>query len=75
MCKNQSGYVYELSSKDFMEWANVSKPTYIGAFQELVEKGFLHRKSDGSNVYEFYDLPHETDDRTTVENKNDSFHW
>ena len=74
MAKNQNGYEYELSSKDFMEWARVSKPTYLEAFNELVEKGYL-KADEGSNLYEFYDLPKIEDEKTKIKNNFELLNW
>lgn len=68
--KNQPGYEWELSGKAFEEWGHVSGNTYSSAFAELVEKGYLVRKNEGSNVYYFYDnLERAEEEKKNLEEK------
>ena len=64
-----------LSSKDFCSWAGVSKPTYIEAFKDLEEKGFLVRRSEESNRYTFYDRPIKNELDEVIIEKPENHKW
>lgn len=55
LAKNQDKYSFGLSSKDFTEWAGVSRPAYLDAFKDLEEKEYLIPNIEGSTSYTFYD--------------------
>lgn len=58
---------FALSCKDFCRWAGVSKNTYETAVKELIERSYLVRKEEGSNVYIFYEMP-QNDEVIMIEN-------
>jgi hypothetical protein len=53
--KNQNGYGFALSSKDFCEWANCSRATYNRAMETLKELKFLVPKEGKVGEWEFRD--------------------
>ena len=58
MAKNQNNYVFALSCIDVCRICNMSKPTYLDCFKELVKCGYLVETSN--NHYDFYEkLPEE----------------
>lgn len=57
LAKNQNKFKFALSRVDFCRWANASKPSYLKAVNDLVDKGFLVAKDENSNVYTFYENP------------------
>ena len=67
LVKNQDKYSFALSCKDFCRWAGVSKSTYETAVKELIERSYLVRKEEGSNVYIFYEMP-QNDEVIMIEN-------
>lgn len=67
LVKNQDKYSFALSCKDFCRWAGVSKNTYETAVKELIERSYLVRKEEGSNVYIFYEIPQD-DEVIMIEN-------
>lgn len=67
LVKNQDKYSFALSCKDFCRWAGVSKNTYETAVKELIERSYLVRKEEGSNVYIFYEMP-QNDEVIMIEN-------
>ena len=67
LVKNQDKYSFALSCKDFCRWADVSKNTYETAVKELIERSYLVRKEEESNVYIFYEMP-QNDEVIMVEN-------
>lgn len=57
--KNQDQHVFALSCKAFMDQASCSKPTYLNAVKELIDKRYLVPAKNNSNSYIFYELPAE----------------
>lgn len=57
LAKNQDNYTFALSSKDFMNWSNLSIAAYRTAFNELVEEKYLIQNDDNDTSYSFYDTP------------------
>lgn len=55
--RNKDNSMFALSSSDFMEWAKVTKPTYLAAVKELIAKGYLVQRDEDENFYNFYDIP------------------
>lgn len=55
IAKNQDKYSFNLSSKDFMKWANVGYTSYTTAFKQLVDQGYLIKKEGTKDIYTFYD--------------------
>lgn len=47
----------ELSSADFCNKFHISHPTYLKAFDELVNKGYLQQIEGTKTKYNFYELP------------------
>ena len=41
LAKNQDKYRFGLSQTAFCNWASISKPTYLNAVKDLIEKGYL----------------------------------
>ena len=67
--KNQEHYALELSRADCLEWG-IKKDSYYDGIEELIEKGYLIRKCDGSNLYTFYESP-----RTENQNSDKPNHY
>lgn len=57
--KNIDGYTFALSRVDTIKWCGFSKSTYKKCFDGLVEKGYLVKRNDGSNHYDFYEVAKE----------------
>lgn len=55
--KNQNGYKFELSSKHVMAYCNITEKTYREAIKTLIEKRYLIPRGEGSNHYDFYEIP------------------
>lgn len=55
--KNQNGYTFELSSKHVMAYCNITEKTYREAIKALIEKRYLVPRGEGSNQYDFYEIP------------------
>ncbi|MDE6939866.1 MAG: hypothetical protein K2P40_02835, partial [Lachnospiraceae bacterium] len=60
--KNQNNYTFALSKVDCLSWCNFSASTYQSAFKELIETGYLVQSKDGSNHYDFYEIPQEKEE-------------
>lgn len=58
---NQAGYKYALSPKAVCIDIGLKEKSCQSAVKELVEKGYLVKQNDGSNIYDFYELPPESD--------------
>lgn len=54
--KNQEHYHFELSQKACEEWG-IKKDSYYSAVKDLINKGYLIRKNENSNIYSFYEMP------------------
>lgn len=54
--KNQEHYDFELSQKACAEWG-IKKDSYYNAVKDLINKGYLIRKNENSNIYCFYEMP------------------
>lgn len=52
---NQANYTFALSRADFCEITGLSKNTYLKARDLLIEKGYLVKSADNSNLYTFYE--------------------
>ena len=55
--KNQDKYTFALSKTDVMNFCKISRSTYFSSISELIETGYLVQDGDGSNHYNFYDIP------------------
>ncbi|MCM1265432.1 MAG: hypothetical protein NC200_04460 [Candidatus Gastranaerophilales bacterium] len=60
--KNQNNHTFALSKVDCLSWCNFKDTTYQSAFNELVKKGYLVQSKDGSNHYDFYEIPKEKEE-------------
>lgn len=54
---NADGYDLALSSADAETNAGIKHSTFYKYIDILVEKGYLVQKKEGSNVYDFYEVP------------------
>lgn len=71
MAKNQNNYTFALSCKDACNFCKMTKPTYLGAVQELIETGYL--VNTNGNHYDFYEkLPEEEEVIEITVKKNDN---
>lgn len=57
LAKNQNNYTFALSRTDFCRWAGCSKPSYLNAVIDLIDKGYLVPKASNSNIYTFFEAP------------------
>lgn len=68
MAKNQNNYTFALSCVDACRFCKMSKPTYLGCVQELIETGYLVQ--DGANHYQFYEMLPEAEELIVTVNKS-----
>lgn len=54
---NANNYHFLLWSKDVTEKLGISRRTYTSAIADLIDNGFLIKRRDGSEVWDFYDNP------------------
>lgn len=66
LAKNQNNYTFALSKVDTLKWCGFSKGTYTTVFRELEGKGFLVKAKEGSNHYDFYEIPKEEEDQPVI---------
>ena len=64
--KNQDQYTFALSQVDVTDFCGMSRNTYLSAFKELEAEGYLVRDNDGSNHYNFYEIPVDKEDGPTI---------
>lgn len=57
MAKNKDGWKFALSRVDACKYCGFSKNTYHAAVNELIENGYLVQTAEGSNQYDFYEVP------------------
>lgn len=70
MAKNQNNYTFALSCVDACRFCKMTKPTYLGCVQELIEVGYL--VNTNGNRYDFYEkLPEEEKIMEITVKKND----
>lgn len=55
LSKNENGIVWDLSSKDFQNWTDLSKNTVDNATKELLKIGYLIQPNEDIKRYIFYD--------------------
>ena len=53
LCDNSNGYTFDLYSCDFQRIAHVIEDTYLKAFNDLVDKGYLVEHPSKKNTYIF----------------------
>ena len=69
LAKNQNNYTFALSCVDACRFCKVSKPTYLGSIQELIQAGYLVQTS--GNHYDFYEmLPNEDSIEITIKKQD-----
>ena len=56
--KNQEAYTFALSPKAAEEW-NISRTTFNRTVFKFIEEGYLVADKDGSNHYDFHEIPKE----------------
>ena len=54
---NANGYHFLMTSNNVTEELGFSRSTYTRAIKELIDEGFLIKRTDGSEVWDFYDNP------------------
>ena len=54
---NANGYHFLMTSNNVSEELGFSRSTYTRAIKELIDEGFLIKRTDGSEVWDFYDNP------------------
>lgn len=59
---NMDGYTLELSQEAAAIEAGIKKTTFHKYINEMIEKGYLIPRRDGSNVYDFYERPQNRQD-------------
>lgn len=70
MAKNQNNYTFALSCVDACKFCKITKPTYLGCIQELIDAGYLVLTN--GNHYNFYEmLPEEQKVMQVTVIKND----
>lgn len=61
IAKNQDNHTFALSCVDTCRFCKMSKPTYLGCIQELIDTGYLVNTS--GNQYDFFEkLPDDKDE-------------
>ena len=74
LCDNEDGWDFDLYPCDFQRVANVSHDTYLSAFKQLEEKGYLKQSNTRKNVYQFKEegskvspIPQKQDEIQTID--------
>ena len=56
---NRDGFTLELSQEAAEREAGIKKTSFHKYVNLMIEKGYLVQRGDGSNLYDFYERPHE----------------
>ncbi len=56
---NRDGYEFELSALAVANFCGITEKTYREAVKELIAKRYLVQRGEGSNHYDFYEMPRE----------------
>lgn len=72
LADNSDGYRFTLYPIQFWKKANISYDTYLKAFDELVEKGYLLKHKEKSNVYMFTEVSEIAEPVPEIEDKIES---
>lgn len=59
LSKNQDNHFFWLSKVDFLSWSKVKNTSYYEAFNELKKLNYLVERKEGSNQFDFYEIPKE----------------
>jgi hypothetical protein len=54
---NADNFSLALSPSDIRNTIGMPPTTYRSHFQNLIKKGYLVQKHDGSNIYDFFEVP------------------
>ena len=54
---NANGFHFPMTSNKLTQQCGISKRTYTRAVKELIDEGFLVKRDDGSEEWEFHDKP------------------
>ena len=63
---NMNGYRFALSPKAIHEEMGMPVSTVKDQINVLIKKGYLVRRAEGSNIYDFYEAPREEENAETV---------
>ncbi len=67
LSKNKDGYVSALSPVDVCNYTGLSDKVYRSAVNSLISKGYLKRRDEQKNAFDFYMLPVREDDAPVSE--------
>ncbi len=56
---NKDGFNLELSQEAAEREAGIKKTSFHKYVKRLIEKGYLVQRKEGSNIYDFYEMPQE----------------
>ncbi len=56
---NKDGFNLELSQEAAEREAGIKKTSFHKYVKKLIEKGYLVQRKEGSNIYDFYEVPQE----------------
>ena len=66
LAANMHGYHFALSPKAISEEMGMPVSTVKDQINVLIKKGYLVRRAEGSNIYDFYEAPREEENAETV---------
>lgn len=58
LASNKDNYQFAFSPKAVCGMFGMPKTTCQDQFKKLVEKGYIVQRKEGSNLYDFYEIPH-----------------
>lgn len=58
---NKNGYEFELSARAVSNFCGITEKTYREAVKELIARRYLVQRGEGSNHYDFYEIPREVE--------------
>ena len=63
---NRDGFDLALSQEAAEQEAGIKKTSYHKYVKVMIEKGYLIQRKDGSNIYDFYEVPKREEDKGAV---------
>lgn len=63
LSSNQNGYAFYLSKVDCAKWG-IKTDAYHSAVKDLIKRGYLVEIQDKKNLYNFYEIPPVTQEKT-----------
>lgn len=75
LAENRNGFTFELSKVDTLKQCRFSARTYSTVFKELEDNRFLIPRKEGGNHFDFYEIPPEEEETTSITIHKETFRF